>query len=402
MTSRERRELLQAIREKARELGFDAVAVAPPGPLARGEFYEGWLRRGFAGEMAYLHRGRESRKDPRALSPEIRSVLVLAMNYHGGEAPPRPGGLLGAISRYAWGRDYHQVMKRRLKELARFIETLGEARPIKCYVDTGPIIERELAARAGIGWIGKHTNVIRQGLGSWFFLGEIFLDVELPYDEPAQDLCGTCRRCIDACPTGAIVAPYVMDASRCISYLNIELRGWIPRELRPLMGNWVFGCDECQAVCPWNREVPKTPLDDFRPREGLRAPDLIELLSIGEKDFDRRFEGSPIRRARWEGLMRNVAVALGNSGDPAAVEPLGRALESPAPLLRGHAAWALGRIGGERAKKLLEARLEVEKEEEVRREIEGALAEAKGSPGLPPKAILGAKEAEGALARARG
>jgi epoxyqueuosine reductase len=392
MTFRERRELLQAVREKARELGFDALGVAPPGPLARGEFYEGWLGQGFGGEMAYLRRGQESRKDPRALSPDIRSVLVLAMNYHTGETPPRPGGLLGAISRYAWGRDYHHVIKRRLKELAHFIEAQGKAKPIKCYVDTGPIIERELAARAGLGWIGKHTNVIRQGLGSWFFLGEIFLDVELPYGEPAQDLCGTCRRCIDACPTGAIVAPYVMDARRCISYLNIELRGWIPRGLRPLMENWVFGCDECQAVCPWNREVPKTSLDDFRPRDGLKAPDLIELLSIGEKDFDRRFEGSPIRRARWTGLMRNVAVALGNSGDPAAIEPLGRALESPEPLLRGHAAWALGRIGGNRARDLLKMRLEGEEEKEVRREIEEALAEAAHSPGVRVNGVCASQE----------
>jgi epoxyqueuosine reductase len=268
-------------------------------------------------------------------------------------------------------------------------------------VDTGPLLEREVAARAGLGWVGKNTNLLNKEWGSWFFLGEVLTSLELDYDQPATAHCGTCTRCLTACPTGAFIAPYVLDARRCISYLTIELKGPIPRDLRPLIGNLIFGCDICQDVCPWNikharptgvpkvPKVPKVPeardhgsrITDhgsppepaFQPRPGLDAPELIPLLKLTPEEFNEKFRSSPIRRAGRRGLRRNVAVALGNSGDPAAIPTLCEALHDPDPLIRGHAAWALGRLGGKEARLALEEALEVEEDEWVREEIEEAL-----------------------------
>ncbi len=391
LTSGQADRLVEILNRESKALGFDALAIARAASLARGDYLDCWLDRGFGGRMSYLYRNRASRKDPRKVWPEVESVVTVAMNYHTGNSPAGEGGgegrgLIGAISRYAWGRDYHKGVRKGLLKLARTVEGSGLGRAVKCYVDTGPILEREWAARAGLGWIGKNTLLLNPGLGSWFFLGVMLLDVALPAGEPQADLCGTCDRCIRACPTGALVRPYVMDATRCISYLNIELRGWIPRDLRPLMGNWVFGCDDCQTVCPYNEDVPVSANRDFGPREGLDTPSLVELLEMDEETFDRRFEGSPVRRTRWAGIVRNAAVALGNSGkgeEGRAVKPLGRALDHPEPIVRGHAAWALGNLGGGgrgvEAENLLRGRLASEEDRTVRDEIVQAIHEIERS-----------------------
>jgi|YNPNPStandDraft_1061719.scaffolds.fasta_scaffold39537_2 epoxyqueuosine reductase len=380
-----RTEWTRALKGRARELGFDLVGIAPATPAASGEAYEHWLAQGYAGEMAYLARpdAVAKRRDPRRIMPTVRSIVVVGMNYYSPFSPlqsptsnlPSPAG---RISRYAWGDDYHGVMAARLKELAAFLGTMaGRGSPSglpsavepRIYVDTGPLLEREWAARAGLGWVGKNTNLLNKRWGSWFFLGEILTSLELDYDVPTSAHCGTCTRCLQACPTGALVAPYVLDARRCISYLTIELRGPIPRDLRPGMGNWIFGCDLCQEVCPWNRRHARpTGEPAFRPRPGLEAPALLPLFHLTPEEFEVQFAGSPLRRAGRRGLRRNIAVALGNSGDPEAIPALRRALRDPEPLIRGHAAWALGRFAGA-GKVALQEALAGEEDPWVREEI---------------------------------
>lgn len=330
------------LRERALALGFDKAGVAPVGPLDRAEFYREWLRSGFHGGMTYMAADPERRLDATRLLPGARSVVCVAKSYYTAAAPtddPRTG----RVSRYAWGDDYHDVLSGKLKELCGLLESRGAK--AKACVDTSAVLEKLRARRAGLGWQGKHTNLLARDLGSWFFLGEILTDAELEPDAPhAKDHCGSCTRCIDVCPTGAIVAPYVLDSRRCISYLTIEHRGPIPRELRPLMGNLIFGCDLCQDVCPWNRFARVAPEAAFLPRAGNVAPALIGLLSMTEEEFRRRFRGSPVLRAKYGGFLRNVCVALGNGGDPAAVPHLRRALAHPDPLVREHAAWAIERL----------------------------------------------------------
>jgi epoxyqueuosine reductase len=278
---------------------------------------------------------------------------------------------LGYVSRYALGRDYHKVLRSRLQRLADRIA--GHVGPFgyRAFVDSAPVLEKALARNAGLGWIGKHTNLLSNTAGSWFFLGELYTDLPLPVDTPATEHCGTCVRCIEICPTRAIVAPYQLDARRCISYLTIEHRGAIPRELRPLMGNLVFGCDICQDVCPWNKFAQVAPEREFYAREGNLTPSLIVLMGMTREEFNRRFKGSPVKRAKHAGFLRNVAVALGNSNDPAAIPALETALVHEEPLVRAHAAWALGRLG---ARAALERRRPVETEAEVIGEIDAALA----------------------------
>lgn len=381
--------LTLALKSRARELGFDLVGVAPAALSAYGEAYEEWLARGYAGEMVYLSRpdAVAKRRDPRRILPTLRSIVVVGMNYYmggqgragGGSRSADPLCPLGRISRYAWGEDYHEVMAARLEQLAAWMRAAaGRGCPewLPCeqrvYVDTGPLLEREWAARAGLGWIGKNTNLLNKQWGSWFFLGEILTSLELDYDRPASAHCGACTRCLEACPTQALVAPYVLDARRCISYLTIELKGPIPRELRPLLGNWIFGCDLCQEVCPWNcKHARPTPEPAFQPRPGLSVPALIPLLRLTPAEFVAMFSNSPLRRAQRRGFLRNVAVALGNSGDPGAIPALHQALRDPEPLIRGHAAWALGRLGG--AASALQKALKAEEEEWVREEIALAL-----------------------------
>ncbi len=291
------------------------------------------------------------RADPRRIMPDCKSILVLAAPYsdpsRGGRSdPPDSGGISGRIAAYAWGSDYHSVFPDRLKALVGFIEDyLGHPVGSRSYTDTGPILERDLAQRAGLGWIGRNTCLINPHHGSYFLLAEIMLDVEIEPDPPFDtDRCGTCRRCIDACPTACILPDRTLDAGRCISYLTIELRDEIPAELRPRIGNWVFGCDICQMVCPWNRFAAQDGDEAFRPRPGAPQPDLVRELSLTPEGFSRKFQRSPVKRSRRSGYLRNVAVAAGNSLDELALPVLKQASQHPDPLVSSHASWAIQRI----------------------------------------------------------
>ncbi len=362
------------MKTRAAELGFDLVGIAPADPLEGAQFYARWVALGFAGEMAYLQRNQDKRAAPALLVPGARSVICVGMHYNqesGGDASP----LVGKMARYALGDDYHALLKDRLAQLwSALREGAGEDPAGRYFVDTAPVLERELASRAGLGWWGKNTCLINKWQGSYFLLGEIVTAVDLAWDEPAVDHCGTCTLCLDACPTDAFPEPYVLDARRCISYLTIELKGSIPESLRPLMGNWIFGCDICQEVCPWNKKAPPVREPALEARPELQGPALAELLAMDREAFNERFRRNPAKRPKRRGLQRNVAVALGNSGSEAAVPVLADALHHhDEPLVRAHAAWALGRLGGEVAAAALEVAGRVERDEEVVPEIAAAL-----------------------------
>ncbi|HYW11779.1 MAG TPA: tRNA epoxyqueuosine(34) reductase QueG [Longimicrobium sp.] len=378
-------EITERIRSRAREMGFGAVGVAPVRPSDYGDAYAHWIGQGMHGEMAYLARedAVAKRRDPAVLVPGARSAVVVALEYFNADAHPDAAGdpSRGIVARYARNDDYHELMKARLIALQEWIN--ADLLPVhgRAYVDTGAVLERELAQRAGLGWYGRNTMLIQPRRGSYWFLGVILLDVELAYDAPFhRDHCGTCSACVQACPTGALLgrdetgAPR-MDARRCISYLTIELRGPIPRDLRPRIGNRVYGCDICQEVCPWNRFASPSSEEAFLAREGLDGPSLIEWMTMTQEQFSARFKGSPIKRAKRRGLLRNVAVALGNWGSPEAVPALAVALNDAEPLVRGHAAWALGRIGTEAARQALRGRVAGEEDAWVREEIAAALGE---------------------------
>lgn len=367
--------LTEKIRARAGELGFGLVGFAPADPLEGAAFYARWVALGYAGKMGYLERNVEKRADPRQVLPGARSVVCVGMQYYQ-EPVPKNDALSGRIACYAQGEDYHGLIEGRLGQLLEFIRgEVGQAMVGRAYVDTGPVLERELARRAGLGWWGKNTCLIAKKAGSYFFLGELLLDLELEYDQPAIDHCGTCTRCLDACPTQAFPEPYVLDARRCISYLTIELKDAIPRPLRVGMGDWIFGCDICQEVCPWNRRAEPAQEPAFEARPGLENPSLPELLSLNQEEFAGRFRHSPLKRAKRRGLLRNAAVALGNAGDRRAVPVLVRALADEEALVRAHAAWALGRLGGEEALAALALALETEQDAQVGQELREALAE---------------------------
>lgn len=380
------------LRERARVIGFDLCGVAPAAEFDELRHFSEWLARGYAGEMQYLHDPR--RKNLRGAFSGIRSVIVCAMNYN--SAPPHSNNFSAAsangasasapassdsdsprgwISRYAWGSDYHDVMKPRFEELIAWMRAeFGSDFFARAYVDTGPVLERVAAKHAGLGWLAKNTCLINQQAGSWLFLGVILTDLEFATSlasaaGPPRDLCGTCTRCIDACPTGAFTAPYVLDARRCIAYLTIELRGAIPEELRSAMGGHVFGCDICQDVCPWNRKAAVTAVREFQPRKIAHAsndtesetgaaeaislfhPSLEWLLSLREEEFRAAFRGSPVKRTKWRGLLRNACVAIGNSRVTPANPSFSRIMQrleelarGDDPLLAEHAQWALDRL----------------------------------------------------------
>ena len=366
--------LTQKIKAMACSLGFEWVGVAPAQKPEHWAFYQQWLSLGYAGEMGYLGRNLDRRADPCDVVPRAQSILCLGTNYLPHESKVDDDEPRGFISKYARGDDYHDVIKARLFDLLAQIQKIEPTADGRVYVDTGPVLERDFAARAGLGWFGKHTGLIDKRTGSWFFLAEIILTLKLEPDKPQLDHCGSCTRCIDACPTDAIVAPYVVDSRRCISYLTIELRDGIPRDLRSKMGAWVYGCDICQDVCPWNVKHSK-PTDDpaFQARPGLENPKLGDLLEMDQQAFSAQFKNSPIKRTKRRGLLRNAAVALGNIGSLGDVPVLVLALEDVEPLVRGHAAWALGQIGGDKAQDALKDRLLKEADSEVLEEIRWAL-----------------------------
>ena len=383
--------LATRLKEQARGLGFSLVGVAGVEPSDHLDLYRRWVGDGRHGEMAYLARqdAVARRADLRQTMPSIRSAVVVAHEYFQEDPAGVPADpARGVIARYARGQDYHGAIKKLLLELHRWIEESVEV-PVegRVYVDTGPILEREMALRAGVGWFGKNTMLIHPKQGSYFFLGLLLLDLELDTDAPFQeDHCGTCRSCLDACPTGALLgrdasgAP-VMDAPRCISYLTIEHRGPIPAELRPLMGNRIYGCDICQEVCPWNERFARPAEEEaYRAREGLDGPSLVELadelLSLDDEGFREVYRNSPITRAKRVGLLRNVCVALGNWGVAEAVPVLVRGLNDRDVLVRGHAAWALGRVGNREARESLLEKPKDEVNGWVRQEIADAIASA--------------------------
>ncbi len=366
----------QRIRDEARRLGFDAVGFARAEEHPDHEKLSDWISKGRHGTMRWMARDTAKRADPRAVLVVARTVISVALGYYPGEWPAgaEAPALRGKIARYAWGRDYHKRIRKRLVALVRAIRAIQPSSRFVVYADTGPCLDRAWAARAGIGWIGKNTNVILKSAGSWYFLGEVLTDIDLPPDRPATNYCGTCTRCIRACPTGAIVGPYELDARRCISYLTIEHRGGIPIELRPAIGTRIFGCDDCQEVCPWNRFATPTVNPDFTARPDQQVPELTPLLQLDDAGFAARYAGTALRRAGRNRFVRNVAVALGNLADPRAVPALGQALrDDPDPHVRGHAAWALGRIADPRSAALLRQAAAGEGDAEVRREIGYAL-----------------------------
>lgn len=374
--------LTAGLREDAHALGFDLVGVTGVEALPE-ERERAWAAHaaGYLEGMAWLTPERlDLASDPGRLLPEARSLVALGCSYlcDGPTDETRPGEPHGRMARYAWGDDYHEVLKARVRELVGCLSARC-GRPVRArgFVDDSPLLERAVAERAGLGFLGKHGLIINPQFGSWLLLAEILVDVALVPDPPATRRCGRCTACIDACPTGAIVRPYVLNATRCISFQTIEQKGAIPRSLRPLLGNHVFGCDICQEVCPWNRRPRPTNHAEFRPRPTSgSSPSLLELLSLDDEGFRVRFRHSPVRRAKRRGLLRNACVALGNLGDPVAVPALAAALRDPEPLVRAHAAWALGRIATAEARAALEEALATEGDPAVIEEIRLALAES--------------------------
>ena len=333
-----------------------------------------WLAAGYAGDMSYLPDRAAAYEHPRHVLDGVRSVLMLAMNYRTADArPPQPGQ--GRIARYAWGpADYHDVIHDRLHRLADFLRGECPGAAVRGVVDTAPLLEREFAQLAGLGWIGKNTLLLNQSAGSWFFLAALLTDIELEYDEPhAADHCGTCRACLDACPTAAFPQPYVLDANKCISYLTIELRGAVPTELRAGVGDWLFGCDVCQDVCPWNHRAPTSDEPAFAPLAAMNPVDLCELFALHDDTFRHRFRHTPLWRPKRRGLLRNAAIVLGNQRPSHAIAALTLGLQDVEPIVRAACAWALGRYDSPATREVLQQRLLVEKDATVHLEIEAAL-----------------------------
>ncbi|MFI4849160.1 MAG: tRNA epoxyqueuosine(34) reductase QueG [Gimesia chilikensis] len=366
----------ELIKRLAREVGFDLAGIAPAVTPTGYHSFLDWLNQGYAGEMSYLERRKEAYEHPRYVMSSVRSVLMLTLNYQT-ETPPEVTGTEARVSRYAWGTtDYHKVIRKKLKQLSRLIHEQYPDCETRGVVDTAPLLERDFAQLAGLGWIGKNTLLLNKREGSWFFLAGLLLSDELEYDEPQQTShCGTCTRCLEACPTDAFVEAGTLDARKCISYLTIELRDQpIPAELRPGMQDWMFGCDVCQDVCPWNRKAPISGEPAFQPVETFTPVDACELLTLDEAAFQERFQSTPMSRARRAGLLRNAAIVLGNRGDESAVPALLGVINDEEPLIRGAAAWALGQLGAPTTVEMLQTRLEIETETDVIEELKQALS----------------------------
>lgn len=370
--------LIRELESRSAALGFNRLGIIPAAPAQNLAAYLRWIEIGYHGKMGYLARPDrvERRKDLNVILPGVKSIVCVGLDYRSRQIPAALANdpSRGRISNYAWGVDYHETMTPRLEQLAAWLERQGSETRTRVYVDTGAILERDHAASAGIGFVGKNSMLIDPQGGSYFFLGEILTTQSLQDEihRPSMPHCGTCSRCLDQCPTDAFPAPYILDSRRCISYLTIELKEWIPLELRPLMGNWVYGCDVCQEVCPFNRFTRPTDEAEFWPANvEAMAPPLLELLALDDDAFSRRFAASPIKRIKRRRLVRNACVAAGNWGSPLAVSPLSELLLDREPLIRGHAAWALRKIGIAEATKALENALAAEQDDRVRREIAG-------------------------------
>jgi epoxyqueuosine reductase len=367
-------ELTIELKERAVELGFSLAgvtpAVSPPGTARLDE----WLAAGYAGQMHYLADHRDAYQNPGHVLDGARSVLMLAMEYYTAEPSPAEPGK-GRVSRYAWGSaDYHDLIHARLSALANCLRECVPTALVRGVVDTAPLMEREFAQLAGLGWVGKHTLLINRSRGSWFFLAALLTDIELDYDRTREaDHCGTCRACLDACPTGAFPQPYVLDATRCISYLTIELRDSIALDLRAGIGDWLFGCDVCQEVCPWNSRVRLTSQAEFVPLPEHNPIELTKLFELDEAAFRARFRHTPLWRPKRRGLLRNAAIVLGNRPTPTALPALIRGLNDDEALVRGAAAWALGNYAEPSAREALKQRICAEHDAEVQREIAAAL-----------------------------
>jgi len=324
-------------------LGFDVVGVSPIGPFPESTYYEQWLDNGYAGDMQYLQRQKDAKMAPESVLPGARAVIVCAMNYNVARPRTTYDRMRAWISRYAWGEDYHDEVKRKLQSLADWIEQ-NSPRTTKAYVDTGPLLERVYAKYAGIGWFGKNTCIINQKAGSWLFLGCILTDLDLAIDMPAPDRCGTCTRCIDACPTDAILEPYVLDSRKCIAYTTIELRGEIPEADREGIGHHLFGCDICQDVCPWNRKSPLSDNPAFAPKPGLFWPEINTLLDMSEDEWRDMIRRTSIKRAKIKGLLRNLMIVAGNSGVKEFLPKLQKFRVHEDEHVRSHAEWAAKKL----------------------------------------------------------
>jgi epoxyqueuosine reductase len=372
--------LKEFIKAEAIRLGFDLVGFTDPSPPASFPSFQKWLNQGMHGDMAYLSRpdAVARRADPSLILPGVRTILVVALRYPRPEdAPPASSKAFGKVAAYAWGEDYHTIIPSRLRELVTALQgKIGRSFEWKILTDSGPVLERDFAQRAGLGWVGKNTCLINPRIGSYFLLGELFLTLDLEPDSPfPADHCGSCQRCIQACPTHCILPDRTLDARRCISYLTIENKTEIPTDLRPALDNWVFGCDICQQICPWNIRFASPHHDPaFSPKEDTARPVLSHEILLSQAEFKQKFNQSPVLRAKRRGYLRNVAVALGNSPRSENLPALITSLKSDEePLVRSHSAWAIGRIGGEQARTALQEALQTETHPQVVQEIYSAL-----------------------------
>jgi epoxyqueuosine reductase len=367
-------DLTAALKDRAQQLGFALAGICPAVTPAGLHRFHDWLAAGYAGEMTYLASRRQAYEHPESVLPGARSLLLLAMNYRTAE-PVGPQAGQGRVSRYAWGSDYHDLIRARLNQLADYLTAQVPGAAVRGVVDTAPLLEREFAELAGLGWIGKNTLLLNKRLGSWFFLAALLTDVELAYDAAHEtDHCGTCRACLDACPTNAFVAPYVLDSRKCISYLTIELRSPVPVSLRNGQGDWLLGCDVCQDVCPWNHRAPQAEEPELQPAGEMNPVDLIGLFELDEAGFRARFRHTPLWRPKRRGILRNAAIVLGNQRLPAAIPALVRGLDDVEPLVRGACAWALGQYdAAEAARSALHNRRLLEPDPQVCEEIDAAL-----------------------------